>query len=89
MAQLNLPNKIIPQYTEHRRLGEPQSSLKHSGEEKNFLRLPEIKPCFVSFPAHDLVTITNTITEAMAAINGDCLMSKQKPKQNYNGKQQN
>jgi len=41
--------------------------------------------CFVSFHAHDLVTITNTIMEAMAAINGNCLMRKQKPKQNYNG----
>jgi len=82
MALLNLPSKIILQYTEHRRLGEPQSSWKHSGEEKNFLLLPEIKPCFVSFQAHDLVTITNTIMEA---INGDCQMRKQKPKQNYNG----
>jgi hypothetical protein len=70
MALLNLPNKIIPQYSEHRRLDEPQSSLKRSGEEKNFLLLPEIKPCYVSFPAHNLVTITNVITEAMAAING-------------------
>jgi hypothetical protein len=85
MALLNLPSKIIPQYKEHRRLGEPQSLSEHSGEEKHFLLLPEIKPCFVSFPAHDLVTITNTIMEAMAAMNGDCLMRKQKPKQNNNG----
>jgi hypothetical protein len=86
MALLNLPSKITLQYTEHIRLGEPQSSLKHSVEEKNFLLLPEIKPSFVSFPAHDLVTITNTITEAMAAINGDCLMMKQKLKQYYTEK---
>ena len=89
MALLNLPSKIIPQYTEHRRLGEPQSSLKHPAEEKIFLLLPEIKSCFVSFQSHDLDTITNTNTEAMAAINGDCLMRKQKPKQNYNGKYKN
>jgi hypothetical protein len=43
MALLNLPTKITPQYTQHRRLGEPQSWLKHFGEEKNFLLLPENK----------------------------------------------